>query len=482
MYLDREDGHRDCSTRPDLAAPRPRRSKPKRRSIRTSCAAGGARPELADRGAGIAGGLPGRHRPPGQSAPGRSQAAARAGSAAASSRCSASRSRALAVGGGWYGYHWWTVGRFMVSTDDAYVRADNTTLAAKVSGYVASVFVADNTLRARRRRDRRASTTATIGWRSTSARDKVATQQATVDRIGRQIVAQQAAVDQAQGAARLGAGRRRRAPSSSSTASRRSRRKRIRQPAGARAGARQPRPGASPRCKSAQAAVEAAHANVDVLKAQQQEAARTLDELKTALAKAERDLVLHHHPRADRRRDRQPRHAGRRLRAARPAARQPGAARRGLCRRQLQGDAARAACEPGQPVTIAVDALPGRDDRRHGRRASRRPPARCSRCCRPTTRPATSPRSCSACRCASACRPTSPTSGVLRPGMSVVVSVDTKPERGRRPCRCARQRRHDSAARRLAMSATLAITPCRRRCRPPSARGGRRGRASIRAG
>jgi len=36
--------------------------------------------------------------------------------------------------------------------------------------------------------------------------------------------------------------------------------------------------------------IEAAEANLDVLKAQQQEAARTFDELQTALAKAERDL------------------------------------------------------------------------------------------------------------------------------------------------------------------------------------------------
>src|SRR4029079_3828373 len=40
----------------------------------------------------------------------------------------------------------------------------------------------------------------------------------------------------------------------------------------------------------AQASVEAATTNVDVLKAQQQEAARTLEQLKTTLAKAERDL------------------------------------------------------------------------------------------------------------------------------------------------------------------------------------------------
>src|SRR6185503_18069646 len=42
--------------------------------------------------------------------------------------------------------------------------------------------------------------------------------------------------------------------------------------------------------QGAQAAVEAAEANVGVLKAQQEEAARTLKELNTALAKAERDL------------------------------------------------------------------------------------------------------------------------------------------------------------------------------------------------
>ena len=42
--------------------------------------------------------------------------------------------------------------------------------------------------------------------------------------------------------------------------------------------------------QSAQASVDAAEANLDVLKAQQQEAARALDELRTAQAKAERDL------------------------------------------------------------------------------------------------------------------------------------------------------------------------------------------------
>jgi len=36
------------------------------------------------------------------------------------------------------------VGRFLVSTDDAYVKADNTTIAPKVSGYLNQVLVGDN--------------------------------------------------------------------------------------------------------------------------------------------------------------------------------------------------------------------------------------------------------------------------------------------------------------------------------------------------
>jgi membrane fusion protein, multidrug efflux system len=50
---------------------------------------------------------------------------------------------AIAVAG-WYGHDYWTVGRFHVSTDDAYVQADNVTIAPKVSGYLSEVLVQDN--------------------------------------------------------------------------------------------------------------------------------------------------------------------------------------------------------------------------------------------------------------------------------------------------------------------------------------------------
>lgn len=43
-----------------------------------------------------------------------------------------------------FGYHWWTVGRFTESTDDAYVGGDITVIAPKVSGFIARVAVTDN--------------------------------------------------------------------------------------------------------------------------------------------------------------------------------------------------------------------------------------------------------------------------------------------------------------------------------------------------
>ncbi|HZR71974.1 HlyD family secretion protein [Bradyrhizobium sp.] len=51
---------------------------------------------------------------------------------------------AVLASASWYGHDYWTVGRFLVSTDDAYVKADNTTVAPKVSGYLHEVLVGDN--------------------------------------------------------------------------------------------------------------------------------------------------------------------------------------------------------------------------------------------------------------------------------------------------------------------------------------------------
>jgi len=43
-----------------------------------------------------------------------------------------------------YGFHWWTVGRFFESTDDAYVGGNNTPIAPHISGFVAEIDVDDN--------------------------------------------------------------------------------------------------------------------------------------------------------------------------------------------------------------------------------------------------------------------------------------------------------------------------------------------------
>src|SRR6202453_1223786 len=195
---------------------------------------------------------------------------------------------AIAVGvAGWFGYDWLTVGRFTVTTDDAYVQAYNTTLAAKVSGYLASVPVTDNTV------VHAGDVIATIDdgdYRLAvdSAREKVATQTATIARMGHQIEAQQAAVAQAKTQLASAQAGQTRAQLEFErqvllVARDASSRQLLEQ---AQANRDQGVAGV----QGAQAAIESAAANVDVLKGQQQEAISTLDELKTALAKAERDL------------------------------------------------------------------------------------------------------------------------------------------------------------------------------------------------
>ena len=191
------------------------------------------------------------------------------------------------IGGGFAGFRWWLDGRYIVSTDDAYVLAHNTTLASKISGYVDSIPVADNA------RLKSGDVIATIDdgdYRLAveAARDKVATQQATVDRIGRQIVAQGATIDQAKAqfiAAQADGKKtqlefaRQQALAKQQFAS-----QQILEQAEAS------RDQAAAAVQSAQSVIDAAQDNLEVLKAQQHEAARMLDELKTAQAQAERDL------------------------------------------------------------------------------------------------------------------------------------------------------------------------------------------------
>ena len=102
----------------------------------------------------------------------------------------------LALAAASYGVYWVVVGRFHVSTDDAYVRANNTMLGARVSGHIAAIFPRDNSIVHTGEAvfkiddgDYRIAVDA--------ARSRIETQQATIDRIGRQITAQESAVEQA---------------------------------------------------------------------------------------------------------------------------------------------------------------------------------------------------------------------------------------------------------------------------------------------
>ncbi len=186
-----------------------------------------------------------------------------------------------------YGVYFFLVGRFYVSTDDAYVRANNTTLGARVAGHVAAILPRDNSIvRAGDVIFRIDDGDYRIA--KDAARSRIATQEATIDRIGRQVTALESAVEQTRAqlasaeAALKRAGLdfdRQQTLSTKGFASR-----------AAFEVSEASRDQGVAAVKSAQAAFDAARDNVEVTKAQQGEARAQLAELQTQLAKAERDL------------------------------------------------------------------------------------------------------------------------------------------------------------------------------------------------
>jgi len=103
---------------------------------------------------------------------------------------------ALLGGAAWYGYGWWTHGRFMVSTDDAYIEGDIAIISPKVAGYVAKVDVADNQL------VKAGDPLVTLDdgdYRiaADQARAQIAVQHLTLERIDAQIKGAEASLDQA---------------------------------------------------------------------------------------------------------------------------------------------------------------------------------------------------------------------------------------------------------------------------------------------
>lgn len=194
---------------------------------------------------------------------------------------------ALLAGGAWYGYDYWVDGRFMITTDDAYVEAEMAFVSPKITGYVASrpvrenqavkagdplILIDDGDYRIAREQ----------------AEAQIATLGKTLERIDAQIVAAKATLEQAQAqkastdAVEINAGL------GLDRAS-----ELVKTRVGTQAqldAARSAVDQAKAASAGAVAQIAAANANIGVLEAQRGETQSTMRTLELARAKADRDL------------------------------------------------------------------------------------------------------------------------------------------------------------------------------------------------
>ncbi|ESW83591.1 MULTISPECIES: HlyD family secretion protein [unclassified Mesorhizobium] len=194
---------------------------------------------------------------------------------------------ALLGAGAWYGYDYWTDGRFMITTDDAYVQADTAFISPKISGYVDQVKVTEN-------QQVKAGDPLLIvddgdyKIAVAQAEAQIATLSKTLDRIDAQTEAARASLKQAQAQ-----------KTADQAAADNAKRAQVRA-----AQLLKTRVGTQAQLDDAQTAVEqanaalagadaqiaAAQANIGVLQAQRAESASTLASLQLAHDKAVRDL------------------------------------------------------------------------------------------------------------------------------------------------------------------------------------------------
>ncbi len=191
---------------------------------------------------------------------------------------------ALALAGGVY---WYLYARFFISTDDAYIQADITQLSARVSGTVASLPVAENT------RVTSGTLLASIDDRDyrlalEDAEGKAATQEAALARLAAQLDVQQGAIRQAEAQLAAAAADARRADADA-----------LRYAALVSESAVSPvqldqvqadAKKASANRRSAQAALSSAQAQLVVMQAELIEGQRLLEQLKTNVAQAKQNL------------------------------------------------------------------------------------------------------------------------------------------------------------------------------------------------
>jgi membrane fusion protein, multidrug efflux system len=105
----------------------------------------------------------------------------------------------VVAAGGAGGFYWWQTGRFLESTDNAYVQADISIVSPKIQGYVREVRVSDN------QRVAAGDVLVAIDDRDYAARRaqaeaQIAAQQAAVGTIEREIVQEQAMITEAEAA------------------------------------------------------------------------------------------------------------------------------------------------------------------------------------------------------------------------------------------------------------------------------------------
>jgi membrane fusion protein (multidrug efflux system) len=192
-----------------------------------------------------------------------------------------------AAAGSYFGHQWWTTGRFMVSTDDAYVGADFTTVSPRIAGYVTTVLAETNkevkagdALVTLDDSDERLAVAA--------AETQIASQTAAIGRIDRQIEAARTTVIQAQAAINSAQADLDLAAADLNRAQRLKQSEFATPQALERATATQEKAQAS--LDTARAGLTSAQANVAVLQAQRVEAERALDQDRNTLDQRKLDL------------------------------------------------------------------------------------------------------------------------------------------------------------------------------------------------
>jgi membrane fusion protein, multidrug efflux system len=203
--------------------------------------------------------------------------------------------------GGKTAYDYFVTGRFLVSTDDAYVGADTSIIAAKAMGHLTAVPVVDNQV------VHKGDLLAAIDdgdYQNAvdAARARIGTQDATIARFARQIDAQGAIIAQAEAQVDSAAAQVKSAAADVERAGLERDRsfklaqtnfgsqQRLEQATADRDRTVAALAAAKASQASAVAGLDGAKANLDVLKAQKDEAARQRNELVTTLAMAERNL------------------------------------------------------------------------------------------------------------------------------------------------------------------------------------------------